>query len=67
MKAWEKEFKRWLEAHPGRYTVPALKMGFDGGWRAGLEWTLKTAEELEEQDVPIGMQEVIEQELESGK
>ena len=32
-------------------------------WRATLEWTLKTAEELVEQDAPICMREVIEQEL----
>ena len=33
-------------------------------WRKALEWTLKTEKELEEQDAPIGMREVIEQELE---
>ncbi len=34
-------------------------------FRAALEWTLRTAKELDEQDAPICMQEVIESELEN--
>lgn len=28
------EFEKWLDAHPGRYTIPALQMG----WKGALEW-----------------------------
>ena len=40
MKACKEEFKKWLDAHSGRYTVPALRMGFEGGFRTALEWML---------------------------
>ena len=32
-------------------------------WRAALEWAVKTSKELYEQDAPIGMQDVLDQEL----
>lgn len=34
------EFEKWLEKHPGRYTIPALQMG----WKAALEWVLEVLE-----------------------
>ena len=33
------------------------------GWKAALEWVLKTSKELEETDAPIDMGDVIEMEL----
>ena len=54
MKAFKKWFNRssWLEVR-----------ACEAGWRAALEWVLTTAQELNDQDAPIGMEEVIEQEL----
>ena len=33
-------------------------------WKAALKWALKTAKELDEQDAPISMNDVIKAELE---
>ena len=35
-----KNFDKWLDEHPGRYTIPALKMGY----RAALEWVKRGLE-----------------------
>ena len=52
-------FEKWIATKCGI----CCKQGREAGWRAALKWTLKTEKELEEQDVPISMRDVIEKEL----
>ena len=59
-------FKEWFGENDCKIecNTNCLKCkGSEAGWRAALEWTLKTEEYLTRQDAPIGMREVIEQEL----
>ncbi len=58
-----KAFDEWFECYQSRDIRDGV---FDIGaeaWRAALEWTLETAKELDKQDAPICMNDIIEQEL----
>jgi hypothetical protein len=56
MEAFE---KTWKERGGGI----CGKQGAKVYWRLALEWTIRTAKELDEQDAPICMFDVIRQEL----
>ena len=67
MKAFEKWDKKEYPLPPCYERGPigrAMLAQRKHTWRAALKWTVKTSKELDEQDAPISMQEVIEQELE---
>jgi len=57
--------KAWIDKRHTCGEIIARDRGQKEGWRAALEWTLKTAKELDEQDIPIDMGDVIRQELET--
>ena len=59
MKAFEEWYKRFL---PGKRVVSP-----SDGWRAALEWVQRTVKELDEQDAPICMGDVIKYELEESQ
>ena len=62
MKAFEKHLaKDHHYVRPTSFDAEIMRQE----WRAALEWALVTSKELDEQDAPISMQEVIEQELEN--
>lgn len=66
MKAFEKWDDHWcpkMQCELKRVKCQDCKDLRKAGFRTALEWVLKTEKELEEQDAPIGMREVIEQEL----
>ena len=66
MKAFEKwQEERIIKILTHLDNLFTFKAGEKEGWRAALEWTLRMSKELDEQDAPISMQEVIEQELEN--
>lgn len=57
-----KEFEDWFaEQMPA--AAPFTHISCKQTWRAALEWVLKTERELDIQDAPIGMREVIKKEL----
>lgn len=63
-----KMFEKWYNELSMRedevdFTIPTYE-SYKRGWKAALEWTLETAKELNEQDAPISMNDVIKAELE---
>lgn len=43
--------------------IASQENGFECGWREALEWTLRTAKQLEKERAPISMNDVIQGEL----
>ena len=61
MKAFEKLYPKPPDTC--HYSIMAMWNERRRVWKAALNWTLKTAAELDRQNAPIDMNEVIEQEL----
>ena len=57
-----KEFEKLWKENDG-----CGKEGCEWYWRAALKWTLKMSKQIDEEDAPIFMNDVIEGELDAGQ